>query len=369
MSQYLQRLNIASVEEVGVDTNMPHYTQHVDVVEVVDSDGNPWEPVPGPDPWDELVIADKASNNDGNKALVGDTIAFTTATYTGGNPETTIYRHRIQTKDNPEDAWTNGSWTNYDNTAITIVYNVTSPGQIRFQCQARDPSEDPVPQVNSFGSVVTSYAQLALVSNPTITGTLYEGTYLTCTKAVYSGGLPPVVVESQIQISDNGTNGWTGVDAWGTEENGQHLIGPSEVGKYFRVSGRATDSSPDSTATAITTQSFSDVVGPALSTPEFGDISVTVNDIEYDHTTAPALTILMNDPLPVVVSITGDANPTYSWEARNDYPLMVGQQAASTVLTFPQEGGVTVTCTLTDRNTEEKNTSVVVNFFVVDAFD
>ena len=47
MSQYLQRLNIASVEEVGVETTMPHYTQHVNVVEVVDSDGNPWEPVPG----------------------------------------------------------------------------------------------------------------------------------------------------------------------------------------------------------------------------------------------------------------------------------------------------------------------------------
>lgn len=369
MSQYLQRLNIASVEEVGVDTNMPHYTQHVNVVEVVDSNGNPWEPVPGPDPWDDLVVVNKATNNDGNSAVVGQTIAFTTATYTGGNPENTTYRHRIQTRDTAEDSWINGSWTNYDNTAISVSYTVSSPGQVRFQCQARDTTEDPVTQVNSFGGVVTNYAELTLVSNPTITGTLYEGTYLTCTKAVYSGGIPPVVVESQIQISDNGTNGWSGVDAWGTEENGQHLIGPSEVGKYFRVSGRATDSSPDAATTATITQSFSDVVGPALSTPEFGDISVTVNDIEYDHTVAPALTVLINDPLPVIVSITGDATPTYAWTARNEYPIMVGQQAASTVLTFPQEGAVTVTCTLTDPNTEEYNTSVIINFFVVDALD
>ena len=77
----------------------------------------------------------------------------------------------------------------------------------------------------------------------------------------------------------------------------------------------------------------------------------------------------MNDPLPAVVSITGDATPTYSWEARNNYPLMVGSQAASTVLTFPQEGSATVTCTIRDPNTEEINTSVVINFFVVDAFD
>ncbi len=42
MSQYLQRLNISSVEEVGVDNNvLPHYQQIVDVVEVVDNDGNP----------------------------------------------------------------------------------------------------------------------------------------------------------------------------------------------------------------------------------------------------------------------------------------------------------------------------------------
>ena len=67
----------------------------------------------------------------------------------------------------------------------------------------------------------------------------------------------------------------------------------------------------------------------------FGDISVTVNDIAYDYNTAPALTILMNDPIPVVVSIAGNAQPTYTWSARNDYPLMVGSQAASTVLTFP----------------------------------
>ena len=261
MSQYLQRLNIASVEEVGVDTNMPHYTQHVDVVEVVDSDGNPWEPVPGPDPWDELVVADKALYHESNVYEIGETVYATTATYTGGDPEQTIYRWRWQWRQSPDGAWANTSWTNYANTLEQVSYTIPNAGQIRFQCQARDDTQDPVAQVNSFT--------------------------------------------------------------------------PAKTVPYA----------------------------------EFGDISVTVNDIEYDHTVAPALTVLINDPLPAVVSITGNANPTYSWEARNDYPLMVGQQAASTVLTFPQEGGVTVTCTLRDPNTQEVTTSAVVNFFVVDAFD
>ena len=258
MADFIKYLIIDSVDE---ETDPGKYLKREQILEVRDSEGNPWEPVPGPDPWDELVLQDKALNNDGNSANVGDTVAFTTATYLGGNPETTTYRHRFQTRDNSDASWVNGSWTNYDNTAITIVYNATSPGQFRFQCQARDTSEDPVAQVNSFGGVVN---------------------------VPYS---------------------------------------------------------------------------------EFGDLTVTVNDIDYDYTVAPALTILMNDPMPVIITHTGNAVPTYSWEARAEYPLMVGSQAASTVLTFPEEGGVSVTCTLRDTNTEEVNTSVILNFFVVDAFD
>ena len=49
MSAYLKRLQIDSVEEVGVDTKCATaYLKRVEIVEVVDSDGNPWEPVPGP---------------------------------------------------------------------------------------------------------------------------------------------------------------------------------------------------------------------------------------------------------------------------------------------------------------------------------
>ena len=113
MSAYLKRLQIDSVEE---SVEYPSaYLKRVEIVEVVDQDGNPWEPVPGPDPWDELVVATKATNNDGNNANIGDTIAFTTATYTGGNPDTTTYRHRMQTRASADDSWINGSWTNYDN--------------------------------------------------------------------------------------------------------------------------------------------------------------------------------------------------------------------------------------------------------------
>jgi len=56
MSQYLKRLDIANVGNVE-EEQQSHYLKKVHIVEVVDQDGNPWEPVPGPDPWDQLVVA------------------------------------------------------------------------------------------------------------------------------------------------------------------------------------------------------------------------------------------------------------------------------------------------------------------------
>ena len=49
---YLKILEIADVDE---DSVAGQFTRRVNIVEVLDSEGNPWEPVPGPDPWDELV--------------------------------------------------------------------------------------------------------------------------------------------------------------------------------------------------------------------------------------------------------------------------------------------------------------------------
>ena len=261
MSQYLKRIDIANVGNVA-EEQQSHYLKRVHVVEVIDQDGNPWEPAPGPDPWDELVVVEKADWKDENVYIVGEDVEGRTATYTGGNPENTIYRSRLQTRASADDNWDTTAWENHPNEFQFINRTLPAAGQCRFQTQARDNTDpDNVVQVNSFASI----------------------------KDV----------------------------AW----------------------------------------------------REFGDITVTVNDIEYNWETAPTLTILLNDPMPVEVSITGDASPTYEWDARNEYPLMVGQQAASTVLTFPQEGMASVTCTLSDSNTEEKSISLIINFFVVDALD
>ena len=98
MGQYTPRYEFIEVQEAGVDTiGKGQYTLHIEVVEVIDSDGQPWEPVPGPDPWDKLATANGATWSDGNDYTVGQSISGVSAIFTGGSPET-IYRSRVQNR-------------------------------------------------------------------------------------------------------------------------------------------------------------------------------------------------------------------------------------------------------------------------------
>ena len=86
MSAYLKYLQLDSVEELADQPTA--YLKRVNVVEVVDQDGNPWEPVPGPDPWDEFAWVNK-SNTSGSTAL-GDVLTGTPGTSTGGEPPVSV---------------------------------------------------------------------------------------------------------------------------------------------------------------------------------------------------------------------------------------------------------------------------------------
>ena len=152
MADFVKYLIIDSVDE---DSSPGKYLKREQLVEVRDSEGNPWEPVPGPDPWDELVVVSKADWSNGNVYEVGSTISGVSATYTGGS-DATVYRSRTQHRAATDDAWINGAWNNHSNTPQVIAFTIPAGeenGQVRFQTQARDTSVDPVVQVNSFASV------------------------------------------------------------------------------------------------------------------------------------------------------------------------------------------------------------------------
>lgn len=99
--------------------------------------------------------------------------------------------------------------------------------------------------------------------------------------------------------------------------------------------------------------------------PSMEPITVTVNGVDYDYKEGAALTVLLNDPIPVV--ITAGASPTYRWSARADNATFSDVSAASTEVTCVSQGLVTTTCTLIDNDSLEDSLSVIVNFYAVDA--
>ena len=155
MSAYLTRLEIANVGNVDEEIQT-QYLKRVSIVEVVDQNGQPWEPVP---PADPLAVADGQGANwlGTNIYEVGQTVEGKTAAYTGG-VEPVTYRYRFQFKATGSDSWVNGSWTNTTNAKNSVTYTLTETGQVKLQSQARD-SSDPTEQLNSVTGIKTVAAQ------------------------------------------------------------------------------------------------------------------------------------------------------------------------------------------------------------------
>ena len=194
MSQYLKRLEISNVGNVEEEAQS-HYLKRVHIVEVVDQDGNPWEPTPGPDPWDELVVKADTYWSNLNDYSPGSEIFAHPAIFIGGNPENTTYRYRWQYKAEGSDSWVNSSWTNYDNGVLEVSFfipNTAAGGQVRLMSQARDTSDsENTIQVNSFAPAEDVAYMPLVVSATTVSGLPYSGQTITCAPPVVTGGQEP----------------------------------------------------------------------------------------------------------------------------------------------------------------------------------
>ena len=253
MSANLTRLNIIDVDDSG--ENVGAYIKRVHIVEAVDSDGNPWEPVPGPDPFDELVVAQGVTWSESNVYAVGETISGTSATYIGGTGNET-YRSRVQFKSATDTEWTNTPWTNHLNVP-KVISGVIPPGyekgEVRFKTQAADLMQDSYVPVNSIAPIKT--------------------------------------------------------------------IAPLE----------------------------------------WGNITQTVDGNAYP---AEGKAVSMNSPIICAVSFDGNVDDvTYEWSRRGTDNVLIGTpNAAQTVITFPEQGVFTITCTLKSNKTEEWS-SVIFTFY------
>ena len=118
--------------------------------------GKDYVPPAPPEPeFEELKVAPNGGANliAENVYEIGQTVNAKTAVFTGGNPETTTYHYRWQFRRTSSDVWETSDWLNTTNEKNDCSYFLSKPGQIRFQSQARDTSDDPVTQVISSTSI------------------------------------------------------------------------------------------------------------------------------------------------------------------------------------------------------------------------
>ena len=192
---YLNHMEFTDVDD-AVSAPQDTYLKYVEIVEVIDQDGNPWEPVPGPDPWDELVVATDTYWSNLNDYSVGEEVFAHPATFIGGNPDNTTYRYRWQYKtQTPGSSWINQSWANYNNGVVEVRFELPADaagGQVRLMAQARDTTDpDNIVQVNSFASAEDVNTLDLEGVGSTLEGLPYVGKQIYCPQPVITGGRLP----------------------------------------------------------------------------------------------------------------------------------------------------------------------------------
>jgi len=352
-NQYLQRLDFEAVEEVGVDTVLPQYQQIVQVVEVLDQNGDIWRPEP---PVEDLEIAENGGANwaNDNDYEIGETVTAMTATFTGGL-EPITYQYRWQTKDLSTDAWTSGSWVATTNAKNAVTFDITAGGQVRLQSQAFD-SSDPVQKVNSYTGVKDVAFPTLTVSEPVITGEPLVGETLTCAEPTVSGGLAPYT------IGYWWTNAETNSAIFENRYMRQTLVLTEEddgISYYCAVTVTSADGQ--------TVTVGSNTLGPVL-IPLLGTLTATVDGVGYDHLSPPTLNTGNGNSHTLSVTIGGNAiRETYSWEVRQGSANITGSGNTVTVnITSEPPQGVQIQCNIRDDNASDSPQNYRTLFYVGD---
>ena len=131
MSAYLKRLNIDSVEEVGVDTTGSAYLKIVEVVEVVDQNGDPF-------PGFSTEMGTVTINPDQAAVSVMGSQTFT-AVVTGGTATDFTYKWTVRSGNALLDSADNQE---------SATYIFTAAGTAQIQCTVSDATAENSPQSN-----------------------------------------------------------------------------------------------------------------------------------------------------------------------------------------------------------------------------
>ena len=302
------------------------------------------------------LVIDSQTTIASSDMWAGNTLTMTPATFSGGTePYELTYKWQMK-----NDKW--------ENVGTGLSYTIPDGDQfygkqVRAQTRCVDSSslwDVPDNSINSNSGAKTIVEEpvpdIVVTQKTGISGTVKVGKTLTAIAPVWTGGGDESSVTSYQWFNEDGSL-LTTLSTYAVEE--------SQVGKKLLC--QATISSPRQN---IASNSDLTAVVPPLT--QIGPVTMSVNDIDYDYNTAPALTVLMNDPVRVAVTNSGDAtNISYDWTCRQgegNYTLTNVDADGSVVdITVTAETVLSFSCGLRDDNAEDSPIAVQLQLYAVDA--
>ena len=298
-SQYLQRLQIDSVEEVGVDNvQLPWYQQQVSVVEVVDKDGNPYQP----SNWDDLVVDTKSSTT--GSTVLGSVLTGTPATWIGGTPPVEPVSQWQRSADNT--SWSGITpWSDNDQPMTYTTVLADQDMYVRYASKCTDANGVVYGSGNSVGPMVASALAVTTatkISNGNFVNPpdVYTFDSVTPIPAVFTGGYGTITVQTRLQKYSGSTASWVNMNNWSSSPETVSVNG-TEPGTEIRAQSKATDEAGQNK----TSNSPAPTVG----------VSTNIGTLST-HPADPT----SGDPGELIgftAACTGDADPLYTWNIRS----------------------------------------------------
>jgi len=304
------------------------------------------------------LVVDSQTTIASSDMWAGNTLTMTPATFSGGTePYELTYKWQIKGNDKWEAAGNGLSYTIPDGDQF---YGK----QVRAQTRCVDSSslwDVPDNSINSNSAAKTIVEEpvppIAVTRATAFTGTVRVGKILTAVAPAWTGGGDESSVTSY---------------QWFNEMDGLLETGTAYVIDEWMVGHRircvATISSPTENVTSESTPS-----GTVPPLTQIGLVTVTINDIDYDYNTAPAVTVLMNDPIRVAIAHNGDADGIiYNWTCRQgtDNNTITNVEADGSIvdITMTAASVYTFSCGMQDLDAEDSPKSIEVQLYAVDAF-
>ena len=310
---YLKHVAIVGVQNFTTPAPVGGYTREVEIVDFINPDGTPWNPVPPP--TDPLECTTKTTTY--GDAVVGKTLTGTLAVYSGGKPPVQVLYQWQRSDDG--NAWSGiTAWAEIPTTTYTTVA-ADKNKYIRFASKATD--ENDLTAYGSGNNVGPITAPPLIITDPTILTNgifsnppnVYAFETISMHAAVFGGGYGTISEKYRLQEQPGGVGDWVNLTGWQsgipTYDVSQSIPGDK---LRFQTQGK------DSLGTQKTSNSSTTTVGVAT---EIGTVSIA----------PPNTTGGPGDTITYDVLISGDANPMYIWSIRSGpgaiiSPSNIGQE-------------------------------------------